>query len=83
MKLFDETGSFWQNFVFFCVVGLFGGPGTCVFFGAPETGEIRDFFILPDPGCPRDPKVGSHSDCVVSWYDLGGIEALFWMQGPL
>jgi len=38
--------------------------------------------ILPDPGCPRDPKVGSHSDCVVSWDTVGGIQALGCPQGP-
>ena len=40
------------------------------------------FVILPDPGCPRDPKVGSHSDCMVSWDTLGGIGAVVCPQGP-
>ena len=44
--------------------------------------EIRDFFILPDPGCPRDPKVGSHTDYVVSWDTVGGIQACVCLQGP-
>ena len=28
------------------------------------------------PGCPGDPKVGPHSDCMVSWDTVGGIQAL-------
>ncbi len=49
-------------------------------------GENLDFgksWILPDPGCPRDPTIGSHSDCVVSWDTLEGLQALFCVQGPL
>ena len=41
------------------------------------------FLLLPDPGCPRDPKVGSHTDYVVSWDTVGGIRALVCPQGPL
>ena len=45
-------------------------------------GEIRGFLILPGPGCPGDPKVGPHSDCVASWDTVGGIQALGCPQGP-
>ena len=45
-------------------------------------GEIRDFF-LPDPGCPGDPKVGSHCDYMVSWDTVGGVQAFGCPQGPL
>ena len=44
--------------------------------------KFRIFLILPDPGCPGDPKVGSHGDCMVSWDTLGGIQALGCPQGP-
>ena len=47
-----------------------------------ENGENFTSWILPDPGCPGDPKVGSHSDCVVSWDTVGGIQALGCLQGP-
>ena len=49
-------------------------------------GEILDFgksWILPDPGCPRDPTIGSHNECVVSRDTLEGLQALFCVQGPL
>ena len=53
------------------------------FFRAPGNGRISRFFlILPHPGCPRDPTGGSHSDCVVSWDTVGGIQALGCPQGP-
>ena len=29
--------------------------------------KFRIFLILPDPGCPGDPKVGPNRDCVASW----------------
>ena len=45
-------------------------------------GEIRGFLILPDPQCPGDPVVGPHTDCVVSWDTVGGIQALGGLQGP-
>ena len=48
----------------------------------PEKVEKFTSWILPDPGCPGDPKVGSHSDCVVSWDTVGGIQALGYPQGP-
>ena len=47
-----------------------------------ETGENFTSWILPDPGCPGEPKVGSHSDCVVSWDTVGGIQARGCLQGP-
>ena len=46
-------------------------------------GEISGFWILPDPGCPGDPKVGPHADCVASSDTGGGIQALGRPQGPL
>ena len=45
--------------------------------------ENSTSWILPDLGCSGDPKVGSHSDCVVSWDTVGGIQALGCPQGPL
>ena len=47
-----------------------------------KTVKILQVGILLDPGCPGDPKVGSHSDCVVSWDTVGGIQALGCPQGP-
>ena len=38
--------------------------------------SFRIVLILPDPGCPGDPKVGPHTDCVASWDIVGGIQAL-------
>ena len=35
------------------------------------------------PRVPRDPTLGSHSDCVVSWDSIEGLSALFCVQGPL
>ena len=37
--MFAETASFLGIFNFFCVFGLFGGPGTCVFFADNKTGQ--------------------------------------------
>ena len=82
-KIFDEMASFWRNFDFFAFLGVLGVRGTSVFFGAPKRVKFAIFLSLPDPGCRGDPQVGFHSDCVVSWYGLGAIEALFWIQGPL
>ena len=45
--------------------------------------KFRIFLILPDPGCPGNPKVGPHIDCVASWDTVGGIQALGGPQGPL
>ena len=39
-------------------------------------------WILSDSGCPGDPKVGFHSDCLVSWDSVGGIQVLGCRQGP-
>ena len=44
-------------------------------------GEIRVFSILPDPGCLGDPMVGPHTDCMVSWDTVGGVQALGCPQG--
>ena len=52
------------------------------FFGGRKRVKFTFFLIFPDQGCPRDPKVGSHSDCVVSWDTIGGIQALGCPQGP-
>ena len=55
-----------------------------VFFSEPRKWpKIAIFLILPDPGCPRDPKVESHTDPVVPWDTVGGIRALVCPQGPL
>ena len=47
-----------------------------------ENGENFTSWILTDPGCPGEPKVGPHSDCVVSWDTVGGIQAPGGPQGP-
>ena len=41
------------------------------------------FSILLVTGCPGDPLVGPHTDCVASWDTVGGIKALGRPQGPL
>ena len=43
--------------------------------------KFRIFLILLDPGCPGDPKVQPHTDCVASWDTVGGIQALGGPQG--
>ena len=50
--------------------------------GTPEWVKFTVFLIVLDPGCPEDPKVGPHSDCMVSWDTVGGIQALGCLQGP-
>ena len=63
--------------------GAFERCRALVFFSGPRKRVKSAIFgVLPDPGCPRDPKVGSHSDCVVSWDTVGGIRALVCPQGP-
>ena len=74
----DEAASFLWRFDFFDFSGVFG-----VFdFLTPKWVKFAVFSILPDPGCPGDPMVGPHADCVVSWDTLGGIQALCCPQGP-
>ena len=68
---------------FFAVLGFWGAFRLVFFSGAPEWVKFRIFLILPDPGCLGGPKVGSHSDCMVSWDTVGGIPALGCPQGPL
>ena len=63
---FDETASFLRNFDFFGFLGVFG-VFDVFFSGTPEWVKFAVFSILPDPGGPGDPKVGSYSDRVVSW----------------
>ena len=46
-------------------------------------GEIRSFFDFAGPRAHGDPMVGSHTDCMVSWDTVGGIQALGCPQGPL
>ena len=52
------------------------------FSGTLEWVKLAVFLLLPDPGCPGDPMVGPHTDCVVSWDTVGGIQALGGLQGP-
>ena len=60
----------------------FGGAFRLIFFpGTPEWVKFAVFAILPDPGCPGDPKVGPHTDCVASWDTVGGIQALGGPEG--
>ena len=65
--------------IFFDFFGVFGVFDLCFFRGPRNS---RFFFILPDPGCPGDPMVGAHTDCVASWDIVGGIQALGAPQGP-
>ena len=53
-----------------------------LFSGNPEWVKFAVFSILLDPGCPVDPMVGPHTDCVASWDTVGGIQALGGPQGP-
>ena len=46
-------------------------------------GEIQNIFDFAGPRVPGDPMVGPHSDCMVSWDTVGGIQALGCPQGPL
>ena len=40
MENFRLDGPILAEFrLFFCIFGLFGGPGTCVFFGDPKTAK--------------------------------------------
>ena len=80
--MFDETASFLRNFDFFACLGFLGAFQLVFFSGTPKWVKFRVFLILPGPGCPGDPKVGSHRDCMVSWDTVGGIQALGCPQGP-
>ena len=61
----------------------FLGGFRLVFFSGPrKRANFAIFLLLLDPGRPREPTVGSHSDCVVSWDTVGGIQALGCPQGP-
>ena len=55
---------------------------TCLFLGSPKRVKFTIFSILPDPGCLRHLKVASHTDSVVSWDPVGGIQPLVCPQGP-
>ena len=64
-----------------------GGFGSFARQICPENGENFTSWILLDPGCPGDPMVGPHTDCVAPWDTvvlgaLGGIQALGCPQGP-
>ena len=52
------------------------------FGGTPEWVKFVVFSILPDPGCPGDPMVGPHTDCVAPWDTVGGTQVLGCPQGP-
>ena len=82
-EIFDETASFLRNLdFFFTFLGFWGAFRLAFFWGTPEWVKFAVFSILPDPGCPGDPMVGSPSDSLVSWDTLGGIQALGCPQGP-
>ena len=66
-------------FDFLCVFGVFD---VCFFLETPKWVKFAVFSILPDPGCPGDPIVGPHTDCMASWKTVGGIQALGGPQGP-
>ena len=72
-----------RNLDFFAFLGVLGAFRLVFFSGTLKWVNFRIFLILPDPGCLGDPKVGSHSDCMVSWDTVGGIQALGCPQGPL
>ena len=73
---FDEMASFLRNFDFFDFFGIFGVFDLCFFWVPRNRGNSRVFSILPGPGCPGDPMVGPHTNCVASWDTVGGIQAL-------
>ena len=68
--------------IFFCIFGFWGTFRLVFFGGTPEWVKFAVFSILPDPGCPGDPMVGPHTDCVASWDTVGGIQELGGPQGP-
>ena len=74
-KFFDETASFWWNFDFLDFLGVSGLFDLCFFLGTPKWVKFAVFSFFPDPGCPGDPMVGPHTDCVASWDTVGGIQA--------
>ena len=74
---------FLPSFDFFLHFWVFGGFSTVFFSGTLERVKFAVFSILPDPGCHGDPMVGPHTDCMVSWDSVGGIQALGGPQGPL
>ena len=45
-------------------------------------GRIRSFFDFAGPRVPWGPKARPHTDCVVSWDTVGGIQAFGGPQGP-
>ena len=45
-------------------------------------GEIQNILDFAGPRVPGAPQVGPHSDCMVSWDTVGGIQALGGPQGP-
>ena len=63
--------------------GLRGLLALWFFSGPRKWPKIAIFLILPDPRCPRDPKVESHTDPVVSWDTVGGIGAIVCPQRRL
>ena len=67
--------------IVFAFLGFLGGFRLVFFSGTPEWVKLTGFSILPDPECPGDPMVGPHTDCVVSWDTVGGIQALVCPQG--
>ena len=83
-KSFDETASFLRNLDFLLHFWGFGGLFDLFFLGGtPKWVKFAVFSILPNPGCPGDPKAGPYTDCVASWDTVGGIQALGCPQGPL
>ena len=70
-----------MEFRFFCIFGGLGGFRLVFFSETPKWVKFAVFSILPDPGCPGDPMVGPHTDCLASWDTVGGIQALGCPQG--
>ena len=84
------VGNFLMKQPHFCKISIFlhfgvlGGLFDKYLFQGPRKWvNFRMFLILPEPGCLGDHKVGPHTDCVVSWDTVGGIQALGGPQGPL
>ena len=67
--------------IFLTFWGVLGVFDVRFFWGIPKWVKFAVFSILPDPGCLGDPKVGSHSECMVSWDTVGGIQAVGGPQG--
>ena len=81
--MLDQTASFLRVFNFSAFLCFLAVWALVFFWGPQKRVKSAILLILPDLGCPRDPKVGSHTASAVSWDTVGGIRALVCPQGPL